>query len=76
MRGEPDAVHAEVGKVIQFFSDALEVANPVAVAIGERAWIDLIKDGGLPPFERCVVHDFIYPNLPMIFTQSCLKTSS
>ncbi len=51
MRRKPERVHAEFFDVIEFFGDAFEVADAVAVSVGERARIDLIKDCSLPPFK-------------------------
>ena len=35
--------------MVELVDDALEVADPVAVRIGERPRVDLVEDGGLPP---------------------------
>jgi hypothetical protein len=53
MRREPNGVHAEVFEVVEFFGDALEVADAVAVPIGKGARVDLVEDCGLPPLEGC-----------------------
>ena len=41
-------------QVVEVAPDALEVADPVAVRVGEGAGVDLVDDGGLPP--RLVGH--------------------
>src|ERR1700687_767316 len=55
-RIQPDCVDTErvraTVKIIEMRSDAVKVADAVAIRIGERARIDLIEDGALPPFER------------------------
>ena len=48
-RGEPDRVDAEVAQVGQARADAGEVADAVAVAVGEAAEVDLVDDGAAPP---------------------------
>ena len=48
-RREPDGVHPERGQVVQAGDDAGQVADAVAVAVGERARVDLVNDGGAPP---------------------------
>ena len=47
-RAEPDGVHAQVGQVADPRGDAGQVADAVAVAVGEAARIDLV-DRRLPP---------------------------
>ena len=50
---EPDRVDAQGGigpaQVVEAPEDAGEVADAVAVRIGEAAWVDLVEDGALPP---------------------------
>jgi hypothetical protein len=53
VRRQPQRIDAERLQVIQLRDDALEIANPVAVAIRKAARIDLVKHGGLPPFIIC-----------------------
>ena len=48
-RGEPDGVHAEGGEVGDAADDAGEIADAVAVGVGEGARVDLVDDGVLPP---------------------------
>ena len=40
-----------VGEIIEFFGDPFEIADAIAVAIRERARVDLIENSCLPPFE-------------------------
>ena len=47
---EPDGVHAQRGDVLEVVGHALEVADAVAVRVGEAARIDLIDDRAAPPF--------------------------
>src|SRR4029077_9458636 len=47
---EPDGVYPEVVKIAQSRSNAGEVADPVAVPVGETPDVDLIDDGGAPPW--------------------------
>ena len=49
---EPDRVHAEVRAGTAGCADAGQVADPVAVAVGEAARVDLVDDGGPPPVRR------------------------
>ena len=46
---EPDGVHPEVRQVRQVRADAGQVADPVAVPVGEAARIDLVDGGRAPP---------------------------
>src|SRR5688572_6441596 len=46
---EPEAVHAERREVIQLGGEPGEIADAVAVAIGERLDVELIEDGVLVP---------------------------
>ena len=48
-RAQPHRVHAEVRQVIDARHDAGEVAQAVAVRIGEAARIHLVHDGLAPP---------------------------
>ena len=45
-RGEPEGGDAQLVQVIQVVLDALEVADAVAVGIGETVHIDLVDDTG------------------------------
>jgi hypothetical protein len=51
-RRQPDGVDAEVDQVAQPSPDAGEVADPVAVGVGERAGVDLVDHGVLPPWRH------------------------
>jgi hypothetical protein len=46
---DPDGVDPEVGEVGQAGADARDVADPVAVAVGEAADVDLVDDRVAPP---------------------------
>ena len=46
---EPDSVDAEGGDVVEMLRDPGQVADAVAVRVGEAARIDLIDDGAPPP---------------------------
>ena len=48
-RGEPEAVHAQVAQVGQPGAYAGQVADPVAVAVGEAAQVDLVHHRIAPP---------------------------
>jgi hypothetical protein len=50
--GQPEAVDAERGDMVEPVGDPRQVADPVAVRIGEAARIDLVDDGAAPPFGR------------------------
>ena len=47
--GQPERVDPELGQVGQPVAYALQVADPVAVAIRETADVDLVEDGSFPP---------------------------
>ena len=51
-RRQPQRVDAETGDVRQPVPDTDEIADAVTVAVGERADIDLVDDGCLPPAPR------------------------
>jgi len=51
-RRDPDAVHAEASDVFQALANALEIADAIAVAVGEAARIDLVDDAAAPPWRR------------------------
>src|SRR5207248_2757888 len=46
---DPDGVDAQPRQVVEMTPDALEVADSVAVRVGEGPGIDLIDDRRLPP---------------------------
>ena len=48
-RREPEHVDAERREVVEPPGDAREIADAVAVGVGEAARIDLVDDRGLPP---------------------------
>ena len=48
-RVEPDAVDPEPLEVVESRDDAAQIADSVAVGVGERARIDLVEDAVLPP---------------------------
>ncbi len=48
-RRDPQRVHPEVAQVRQPAGDAGQVADPVTVAVGEAADVDLVGDGVAPP---------------------------
>ena len=48
-RRQPDDVDAQVGDVVEVVDDAADVADAVAVGVGEAARVDLVDDRGLPP---------------------------
>ena len=48
-RGDPERVDAEQVQVAQLVADAGQVADAVAVGVGEAAHVDLVEDRRLPP---------------------------
>ena len=48
-RVEPDPVDPEPLEVVEPGDDPGEVADPVAVGVGERARVDLVEDAAAPP---------------------------
>ncbi|EON33882.1 hypothetical protein GTC6_05927 [Gordonia terrae C-6] len=48
-RTQPDGIDSEEFEVTEFVDDPGEVADPVAVEIGEGARVDLVEHRGLPP---------------------------
>ena len=48
-RAQPQRIDAELDEVVEVRGDAGQVADAVAGAVGERAGVDLIDDGGAPP---------------------------
>ena len=48
-RAQPDRVDAEPLEMIEVRGDPAQVADPVAVRVGERARVDLVHDGAAPP---------------------------
>ena len=46
---EPHGVHAEGHQMVHVLPDPLDIADPVAVGVGEGAGVDLIDDGITPP---------------------------
>src|ERR1700691_2556279 len=58
-RRNPDRVDAQLGEIAEPARDSCEIAHSVPIGVLERARIDLIDDGGLPP-----VRSLHYPTLP------------
>ena len=48
-RRQPEGVDAQPHQVVEMGTDAVEVADPVTVRVGERARIDLVHDRRTPP---------------------------
>ncbi len=48
-RGNPNCLEAQVADVVQFLEDALQVADPVRVAVIKRARINLVDRGFVIP---------------------------
>ena len=46
---DPDDVGAQGGDVIELGGNAGQVADAVAIAVEEAAWVDLVDDGAAPP---------------------------
>ncbi len=44
-RVQPDDVHAQLGQVVEFLADAVEVADAVAVGVAEALGVGLVNDG-------------------------------
>src|SRR3984885_4372635 len=63
-RGDPKCVDAKLYKVIQTLQDTVQIADTIAIAVLERAWINLINDPVLPP--SCCVHPTITPQNPKL----------
>ena len=55
-RRAPDSVDTKSLQVIQSLTDAIEVANPIAVAILEAARIDFVDHGMFPPRPIAMMH--------------------
>src|SRR5512139_918533 len=54
---DPDRIDAErLGKIIQFFNDPRQVADPIPVGVFEAARIDLVDYPFLPPK---LIHSYI-----------------
>ena len=48
-RAQPHRIDAELDEVVEVRGDAGQIADAVAGAVGERAGVDLVDDGGAPP---------------------------
>ena len=53
---EPDGVDAERGDIGKMGGDAGQIADAVAIGVGEAARIDLVDGGAAPPGSQCVGH--------------------
>jgi hypothetical protein len=57
-RGEPYGVDAEricsAGEMVQVVDEPREVADPIAVRVGEAPWVHLVDDAVQPPSTGCV----------------------
>src|SRR4051794_23322769 len=49
---QPDRVHAEVSDVVESLVHAGQIADAVAVSVGESPRVDLVDDAALPPRRR------------------------
>ena len=56
-RRQPDRVDAEVAQVGQLRPDARDVADAIAIGVGERADVDLVDDRVPPPCTRRLRHE-------------------
>jgi hypothetical protein len=65
-RADPDRIDAEPGQIVDPLDDSLEIAHPVAVAVLERARINLVDDGLLPPGQLTGPHGCTFPPLPLV----------
>ncbi|EXF43037.1 hypothetical protein BAY1663_04539 [Pseudomonas sp. BAY1663] len=48
-RRQPQRIDAQPLQMVELAQHAREVADAVAVAVGERAWVDLVDGGAFPP---------------------------
>ena len=48
-RRNPDRVDSQRSQIIEFRRDAIQISDPVAIAIHKAAWINFVKDGTLIP---------------------------
>jgi hypothetical protein len=57
-RGEPDGVDAErirpAGEMVQVLDEPRDIADPIAVRVGEAPWVHLVNDAVQPPPAGCV----------------------
>jgi hypothetical protein len=63
-RVDPDRVDAEIREVGQLGPDAGDVAEAVAVTVGEAADVDLVDDGVAPPVRACLGAHATYLHQP------------
>jgi hypothetical protein len=49
-RADPDHIHAQPLEMVEPGQDAGQVPDPIAVGVHEAARVDLVGDGGLPPW--------------------------
>ena len=66
-RGEPEYVDTELFQIRQVLRDAVQIADPVSVAVCKAAWINLINDGLFPPglcFISNLHHSYLHSRLP------------
>src|ERR1044071_6164886 len=48
-RREPNRIEAEPAQIIEPCDQATQIAHAVAIAVHERAWVDLVDNAALPP---------------------------
>src|SRR5437016_5570353 len=58
---EPDRVYTEVLEIVEFRSDALEIADTVVVTVCKTARINLIEHCMLPPLVAFSIDGFVLP---------------
>ena len=56
-RRKPERVNAEEDEVVEALRDPAQVADPVAVRVLERAWVNLVDDRVLPPHRVARIRD-------------------
>jgi hypothetical protein len=68
-RQQPDGRDAQAFQIIEFGREPLEIADAVAVAVGERPNVNFINDGVLIP-DRIVVHGVVVRGQPVFLRRN------
>ncbi len=72
-RRQPQRIDAEPAEMAQLRADAGEVADAIAICVGERARVDLVEDCGLPP---SIVSGVVGHGFPLVFVRRQLVRSA